>query len=203
MSSEPDVSAVTLTAYEHGAEQYARRTATTPRTPVSDWLQGLCQQIPPSAQVLELGSGPGHDADFLETQGLQVLRTDGARAFVGRLRADGHRAEVLNVVTDALGGPYDLVLANAVLLHLTRPQLARFLVRAVQAIRADGLLAFTVKKGNGQEWSTDKLDRPRYFTYWQEPELRTLLNETGWQPLAIDHLPGRGEDWLFVTCKPH
>ena len=196
------MSAVTLTAYEHGVEQYLRRAAATPRTTVSDWLQGLCQQLPPGARVLELGSGPGHDADFLETHGFRVLRTDGARAFVERLRAAGHRAEVLNVVTDALGGPFDLVLANAVLLHLTRPQLARFLVRAVPAVRAGGRLAFTVKRGDGQEWSTNRLDQPRYFTYWQEPELRTLLDETGWQPLAIESLPGQGEDWLFVTCRP-
>jgi hypothetical protein len=94
------------------------------------------------------------------------------------------------------------VLANAVLLHLTRPELAEFLVRAVPALRTDGLLAFTVKRGNGQAWRTDKLDRPRFFTYWQEPELRTLLKETGWHTLAIDHRLSPSEEWLFVTCQP-
>ena len=72
----------------------------------------------PGGCVLELGTGPGWDADLLETLGLSVERTDAAIAFVGRLLEAGHQARVLDARAADYGGPYDGVLADAVLLHL-------------------------------------------------------------------------------------
>ncbi len=42
--------------------------------------------------VLEIGSVPGHDADYLEERGVHVIRTDAAGAFVDLLPAGGHGA---------------------------------------------------------------------------------------------------------------
>jgi 2-polyprenyl-3-methyl-5-hydroxy-6-metoxy-1,4-benzoquinol methylase len=55
------------------------------------------------------------------------------------MRAAGHQAEVLNAVTDDFGGPYDLVFANAMLLHLDRTELATVVRKAYQAVRPGGL----------------------------------------------------------------
>ncbi len=82
-------------------------------------------------RVLELGSGPGREATVLERLGATVRRTDGTPAFVERLRAAGHDAHVLDARRDPLGGPYDAVFANAVLLHLSRPDLQALLGRAL------------------------------------------------------------------------
>ncbi len=68
--------------------------------------------------MLEIGSATGRDAAVLEARGLKVRRTDATPAFVDRLRADGVAADVLNVITDELGGPWDAIYAGAVFLHL-------------------------------------------------------------------------------------
>ena len=200
MKPDLDVCASTLAAYERGAAQYVQESASVTHPTVAAWLSDLSRQLSPRSRVLELGSGPGYDAEFLEAHDLLVFRTDGARAFVDRLRADGHRAEVLNVATDPLDGPWDLLLANAVLHHLTRPQFAAFLTRAVRSLRTGGLFGFTLKQGDGEGWDVAKLDQARYFTYWQEPDLRTLLTSTGWRTLRIQHVTGSVQDWLYVTC---
>lgn len=70
--------------------------------------------------ILELGSGPGRDAEYLESLGVSVARTDGALAFVEMMRAEGFTAEVLDMRTGQFNGTYDAVVANAVLLHLRR-----------------------------------------------------------------------------------
>ncbi len=151
--------------------------------------------------VLELGSGPGWDAMYLESRGPRVLRTDGAPAFVQMLQAAGNQTQLLDVRVDDCGGPYDAVLADAVLPHITREQFVDVLQRARQAVSPGGVLAVTLKEGDGQAWTEAKLGRPRHFTYWREPAVRAALLETGWQVLSLEHVVGRVEPWLFVLAQ--
>ncbi len=138
---------------------------------------------------------------YLESRGPRVLRTDGALAFVQMLRAAGHQARLLDVRTDDFGGPYDAVLADAVLLHVPREQFEDVLQRARQAVTSGGVLAITLKEGDGEAWTEAKLGRPRHFTYWREPAVRAALLNSGWQVLSLEHVEGRAEPWLFVTAR--
>jgi len=117
------------------------------------------------------------------------------------LREQGHDAELLEITCDELGEGLDAIFANAVLLHLTPEQLEDLLRRAGRAVRPTGLLAFTLKEGDGDLWSDQKLGAPRYFRYWREPELCELLKRTGWTVEAVEHAQGRLEPWLQVICR--
>ncbi len=189
---------VTLQTYEAAAHRYREQTAAASAAIVA-WLAALAERAGAGARVLELGSGPGHDAALLERHGLHVDRTDATAAFVAMLRADGHAARLLDARRDDFGGPYDVVLADAVLLHLSRSECAHALRRARAAVRDGGLLAVTVKEGDGEAWSTAKLGQPRHFTYWREPDLRAVLAATAWDPIAVEHVTGR-EPWLYVVA---
>jgi SAM-dependent methyltransferase len=194
-----DPSDVTLETYEAVAADYAARHAGScpPFTALLDTLVELVGD----GCVLELGSGPGRDADYLEGKGLRVIRTDGAASFVEMMRREGHAAHQLDLRTDAFGGPHDAVLADAVLLHLTEDQLEVVLRRLRAAVRDGGLLAFTVKKGARADWSTDRFGRPRYFVYWQERALREVLARAGWAVRSLEHSTGPAEDWLQVIAS--
>ncbi|MFC9981158.1 class I SAM-dependent DNA methyltransferase [Gordonia sp. NPDC127522] len=156
--------------------------------------------LPAGATVLEVGSGPGRAATYLESKHLSVRRTDATPAFVQMMHADGHDANVLDIRTDDLGGPYDAILAIAVLLHLSRREFETFMHRAREAIAPGGLLAFTMKEGDGSEWTTEKLALPRHFTYWRERDLRTLMARTGWTPLSFSQIR-MNESWIFVIAR--
>jgi predicted TPR repeat methyltransferase len=192
---------VTLASYEEGADAYLQDSTLTPLAAYKAFRRSVVTLLPAGAHMLELGSGPGHDALFFEANGVYVQRTDGALAFVERLRASGHQADRLEVTTDQFGGPFDIVFANAVLLHLTVNQLNDVLKKAARAVGPKGLLAFTVKEGEGEEWTTAKIDKPRYFAYWSEASIRTHLAASGWEPLSVKHEDGRTEPWLFIVCK--
>jgi predicted TPR repeat methyltransferase len=157
--------------------------------------------LPVGAHVLELGSGPGIEAKALEERGFTVRRTDGARAFVAMLRADGYAADLLDVRVDPLGGPYDAVYADAVLLHLTREEFADVLVRARKAVVHGGVLAMTLKEGDGEELTTERLGLPRRYTYWREAQLREAMARTGWTPLSVQIEPGERNVWLNVIAR--
>lgn len=131
----------TLSTYEEHAEAYARRTPVELPPALARLLGQLAQRLP-GGTVLEVGSGPGREADHLEQLGLVVDRTDGAAAFVRQQQERGKRARGLDLRSDDLqhpgGGPYDGVLANAVLLHLDRPTARQVLARAHDATRPGG-----------------------------------------------------------------
>ena len=190
---------VTLGSYAAAAHLYLMHSA-PPRPAVLAYLDEVARLVG-DGTVLELGSGPGWDACYLENRGPEVLRTDGAPAFVQMLQAAGHQAQLLDVRVDDLGGPYDAVLADAVLLHVTREQFVDVLQRARQAVASGGVLAITLKEGDGEAWTEAKLGRPRHFTYWREPAVRAALMDTGWQVLSLEHVAGRVEPWLFVVAR--
>lgn len=190
---------VTLASYVSGAQRYLDNS-TPPPAPVVAYLDRLAELVG-TGHVLELGSGPGWDAAHLASRGVRVTRTDANPVFVERLQAAGQPARLLDIRTDDLGGPYDAVLADAVLLHLSRGQFADVLRRIRRAVTAHGLLAFTLKEGDGQNWSTAKIGLPRHFTYWRETAVRAELEHAGWNVMSVDHVAELAEPWLFVLAQ--
>ena len=195
-----DPGEVTIETYGRIVDSYTARTRVRPPA-VLTLLDRLATLASPGGCVLELGSGPGIDADLLQARGLRVQRTDAAPAFVERLRARGHEARLLDVRHDSLGGPYDAVLANAVLLHLTRSDLGLALARIHAATRPGGVFAFTLKEGDGEGLTSRKVGHPRWFTYWREDPLREQLAAAGWSVESLEHVAGGEDDWLHVIAR--
>jgi SAM-dependent methyltransferase len=191
----------TLASYQANVDRYLATLAPHPAPATVRHLTGFAELLPAGAPVLEVGSGPGRDAAELEARGLRVRRTDATAAFVERLHRQGQPAELLDVLTDELGGPYAGIWASAVLLHLSRPQLAGVLRRFRAAVPADGVLGFSVKEGDGEEWTTEKLDAPRYYVYWRQEPLVDLVLGCGWQPITVSRAAGTQTDWLYLTCR--
>lgn len=188
----------TLAAYQSRALEYLRGSARPVRELIAhlDRFANLARPGP----VLEIGSGPGWDADYLEGHGVRVIRTDATPAFVTLLRSAGHDVRLLDARTDPLGGPYKGIMANAVLHHLNRDQFEDVLQRARRAVVSSGVLGFTIKEGDGAGWSEHKLGLPRHFTYWREPAVRAALQHVGWQDASICHVVSR-DHWLYVLAR--
>jgi SAM-dependent methyltransferase len=200
VSLRPSTNARTLAAYEAAAEDYERAEPARNPPALTAFLEAFSQLLPAGTAVLEFGSATGRDAAFLEERGLCVHRTDATWAFVQRLRSKGLAAEPLNVLSDELGGPWRAMYAGAVFLHLSEAELGQVLAKTASAALPGGLLAFTLKEGDGSRWTTAKLDRPRHFTYWREPGLRSLIEASPWEVIAVEHAAGHTEPWLHCLC---
>jgi 2-polyprenyl-3-methyl-5-hydroxy-6-metoxy-1,4-benzoquinol methylase len=174
----------TLAAYEEHVTEYLTADLPDLGPDLTKWLDAV---VSPCAQarIFEIGSGPGTIADHLISRGHRVDLTDATQAFIENLRTRGHSARRFNVLTDSVPGGYDVILANAVFLHLTREQFADVLPRLLSKLSGGGRLAFTLKQGDGEEWSTAKLGAPRYFCYWQSEPLRAALIDTGFATVQI------------------
>lgn len=190
----------TIRAYESGMEAYLAAER-EPQQHVLEWQRRFAELVGSGGTVLELGSGPGGDADRLEALGLRVLRSDATPAFVQRLRDLGHEVLAIDVRTDPLPSPVDGVFANAVLLHLDRLAMPAALLRIRDALRPDGILACSLKEGDGDEWHDRKLGVPRHFTYWREAPLRAALEAAGFSIDSVEHPRGTTDDWLQVLAR--
>ncbi len=196
-----DPVAATIAAYDAAIDRYL--AASTPAVPaLAVFLDRFAGLVGAGGSVLELGSGPGWDAAHLEGRGLRVSRSDATPAFVDHLRGSGHEVRLLDVRSDDLGGPHDGVLAQAVLLHLPREQMAAVLRRIRPAVVPGGVLGISLKEGDGVGWSDAKLGVPWFFTYWREAAVREVLEGAGWTDVTVEHVSGRADEWLPVTARP-
>jgi 2-polyprenyl-3-methyl-5-hydroxy-6-metoxy-1,4-benzoquinol methylase len=191
----------TVAAYDGDATQYSDATWEL-NDGVRRDLDAFAAAVGAEGAVLEIGSAGGRDAIALEERGLTVRRTDVTPAFVELMRSRGYDAEVLDPLTDALGGPYDGVWASACLLHVAREDLPTVLGRLAGAVRPGGVLGMSLKEGDGEEWSVHGHVRaPRRFTYWREAPLREVLIGAGWRVDDLTHeVGGNGQAWLSIRA---
>ena len=118
------------------------------------------------------------------------------------LQEGGHSASLLNAINDELGGPYDLILANAVFLHFTIEQTKLVVAKCHAALMENGSLAFSVKQGEGNAWKSAKLGAPKYYQFWSKENLEAMLVEQDFQIIEIRSISGQNSTkWLNVIAR--
>lgn len=200
MDAQGDSTDVTLATYEATALRF-RDLGLVLGPVLQGFLDRVAARVGAGARVLELGSGPGRDARYLESHGVRVQRSDATEAFVEMLRAEGFDAVRLDVRTGELGGPWDAVFANAVLLHLDREAVAVALVAIREAVVPGGVLACTLKDGDGETWTDARLGGPRWFVFWRREQLAEALEAAGWIVESIEQVEGPNDAWLHVIAR--
>lgn len=197
-----DENEITLRSYENHAEEFI---SGTPHDMIGDtkiWIDSLLAVLSSSAQILELGSGFGRDAAYMQEKGYSLELTDGAQVFVDLLKQQSQPVRLLNIVTDDLGGNYDMIFANAVFEHFPRAVLGLILEKIHRALKVPGLLGFSVREGRGEHWSSEKLGAPRYFCRWEAGAMDALLRKANFQVLSIKSSQGfKGIRRLYVIAK--
>ncbi len=188
---------LTLRSYELSIQEYIDGTAAEVSGSFKTWMDQTLSFLPANAQIIEIGSGFGRDAKYVESCGFKVERTDATEAFVALLQGEGYSARSFNILMDSFTAQYDLVFANAVFLHFTPQELNLALQKIHAALKSHGILAFSVKKGEGEEWTTAKLGKPRYFCYWSSEALCLMLESVGFEVVGISE----DEPFLQVIAK--
>lgn len=191
----------TLAGYEGCALDYASSTAPRPASGEPAALQELLKAVEPGGRLLEIGSGPGWDADWLEARGLDVRRTDATDAFVRFQASRGRPAERLDVLHDPLGGPYDGILALYVFQHIERDALPAIFGKAALALREGGAFLLSIREGAGETVEQGSKGGAYYVAMWQRSDLLAELGAHGfglaWSSSSED---GEGR-WLTVLLR--
>lgn len=184
--------------YEAYADRYDEIVGTEPIERVQAALKRLAAEVGSGGKVLEIGSGAGREADLLEDLGLHVRRTDATRRFLEIQAARGKQADLLDVVADELGGPYDAVVALCVLFYVRREEIGAVLGKIAQALRPGGAFLVSTRHGDGEK------NGDYQTVLWRRDDFARLLAEAGmtvlWDEFAVN--TGNGDEWItFLAVK--
>jgi len=203
MEQEPDGSpnARTVESYELIADDYARETAGA--AVLAGGLTRLAETVP-AGHALEIGSGPGWDADVLEDAGMTVRRTDVTQAFIEFQRGRGKKADRLDAINDDLGGPYDAVVALHVLQHVENDDLRIVLTKVAGALRPGGRFLVSIPLGEGDGWEVGESGNPYYRARRSAAEFIAALAharlQSEWTERSVED---EESGWLCVLAQLH
>jgi 2-polyprenyl-3-methyl-5-hydroxy-6-metoxy-1,4-benzoquinol methylase len=196
---ERSPNAHTVESYELIADDYGRETAGN--RVLASGLKRLAETVP-AGHVLEIGSGPGWDADALEEAGLTVRRTDITQGFIDFQRDRGKQADRLDVINDDLGGPYDAIVSLHVLQHVEPDDLPAVLAKVAGALRPGGRFLVSIPLGEGIGWEVGQSGNRYYRVLRTEAEFVAALAQAGlqteWTERAV-HDEDTG--WLCVLSE--
>jgi predicted TPR repeat methyltransferase len=76
------------------------------------------------------------------------------------------------------------------------------LAKIHKALNDGGRFAFSLKQGDGEGWSEEKLGAPRYFCYWTQEQIEQVLSKTGYSSFEVTD-GGSGHNnakWLHIIA---
>src|SRR5688572_30009427 len=183
-SAEQDPNELTLNSYNAQVWGYIKHTPANYQShhaPLLKWINESLALLPKNAHILEIGSGTGRDARYIEGQGYKIVCSDGAYAFTDYLRGTGWEALQINILKNTLPGNHDMILANAVMSHFTHDQFQYIFEKVMDALPLGGLFAFSVKQGVGEKWITEKFKAKRFIHYWNPTELKKYIEAQNYE----------------------
>lgn len=178
--------AQTLSVYDNKVAQYVKLTTDAD---ANTHLTTFIEALPKGGRVLDLGCGPGHDAATMALAGLVVHATDASGEMVSLARQ--HKdVNVSQCGFDALDaqGVYHGIWASFSLLHVPKSALPGHLVAIHRALLPQGILALSMKLGDGE--SRDSLGR--FYAYYTSAELDELLCTAGFTVTGFRGGLGKG-----------
>jgi ubiquinone/menaquinone biosynthesis C-methylase UbiE len=200
----------TINWYDANAEKYA---ADSDGITFESTARQFLEKLNPNPKVLEAGCGSGRDAITLSELGAEVTGVDASEGLIAVAKKKSLDIEFL--VGNFLDLPFldetfDGVWSHASLVHLdTISDVKSALSEFYRVLKIEGYLYVLVKKQNGEEKTavvSDSLsNHNRFFRYYTEEELQTLLEEVGFTITEVkteEDVHGRNEvTWLKLLAK--
>jgi 2-polyprenyl-3-methyl-5-hydroxy-6-metoxy-1,4-benzoquinol methylase len=168
---------ITLNTYENKTHNYIERTPNKVEGWFKEYLDKILTFVSKDSEILEVGSATGRDADYMETEGYRVIRTDVVQGFIDYQSELNKEIFKFNVINDNLNRKFDLIIATAVFLHLDEKQFRKSLLNVKKHLNYNGLFAITLKKGSGEAFNSERMDSDRFFKYWEQEEFENILKE--------------------------
>jgi ubiquinone/menaquinone biosynthesis C-methylase UbiE len=195
MSVDPE----TIAVYNARAAQY---DALVSGDAENKQLAAFITALPKGAQVLDLGCGTASASAVMRDHGFSVTALDASTEMVALAKQRFNLDVTLGTFDDLTAqNTYDGIWASFSLLHAPRIDMPRHLKAINEALKNDGLFSLGLKLGSNA--SRDKLGRQ--YTYYEEAELRDLLDSAGFTVTDVASgegigLSGSVDPWITMDC---
>ena len=147
--------------------------------------------------VLEVGCGPGVDADALSKLGLNVTATDFCEEFVSITktrypRLHVHRMDMTDP-TDLVNGSFDGIYGHSCFLHIARDLAPQTLTNLNSLLKVGGVLFLSlIESSKVRQYTVPNWggvdDNPAEFICYSHDEMKQLLTGAGFTGIAFHRL---------------
>ena len=131
--------------------------------------------------LLEIGCGPGWDAQFFQSQGLRVLAVDNTPTMVNLTAEKGIAAQVLDCYDlDQINESFDAVYTMNCLLHIPKQDFDLILHLISRRLNDNGLMYLGIWGDQNFEgiWEQDGYEPKRFFSFWKVEALLEVLQRS-------------------------
>jgi SAM-dependent methyltransferase len=192
----------TIETYRDNFDKYVERTPAELGDEAKGWMDSFASYVPDGGTILEIGSASGRDARYFTAKGLKVVCTDVIPGALQKLSDEGFETaefDFRDKPKPEWMGRFDGFFANAVLLHAPPDVFESALKNIAGILKENGVAAFSLKTGEGEEITSEKMDAPRYFKYYNQEGLRTILDKLPFEIIDLSHADQ--EKWIHVIVK--
>ncbi len=190
---------MTIPFYDNNSQDFFERTKTINLTELYDTLAKF---IPETAHILDAGCGSGRDSKAFLERGYTVSAFDASQEMV-KIASEYTGLDVQRLTFSEMDyqSDFDVVWANASLLHLPYLRLPQAFENIIRALKRNGIFYASFKIGEGENVADDG----RHFTYFNETHMRDFVAQ--FPELLIEEIiqtedsrPNR-PDWLNVYMR--
>lgn len=131
--------------------------------------------------LLEIGCGPGRDAQFFQSQGLRVLAVDNVPTMVKFTAEKGVSARVLDCYNlDEINECFDAVYTMNCLLHIPKRDFDQVLDLISGRLNENGIMYIGIWGDQNFEgiWEHDRYEPKRFFSFWKTEALLEVLQRS-------------------------
>ncbi len=200
----------TIKAYDDTKTYEDNTRLLVPKIELDEFLNYLLS----GSQILDAGCAYGRDTEYMKTKGFQLEAIDLSPALIARakeLHPDTGFAvkDVRN--TGFEDNRFDGIWCNATLLHLSDEDMARALDEFHRILKPNGVLAVSLKKGEGTQQFVEKFssNSERFFNFKTHEAFLGLLSKANLYEIAWHYLNERERygqdkrdlDWLYSFSK--
>lgn len=140
-------------------------------------------EIPKSSYILDLGCGSGRDSKYFIEQGYKVRAVDGSIEMCKLASSYIHQNVECMLFEDLKDkNIYDGIWACSSILHIEKEELPNIIIKMVDALKPNGIIYTSFKKGNGY-----KIQEGKYYNYITKEELEEILNKLNLNIKIIDY----------------
>lgn len=199
----PDVSQAnnqrTVADYDRTARDYVD-TVDGKASASDEALQRLAAAVTPGSRVLDIGSGPGWDADRLEALGVDVHRTDASTAFCKFQTERGKQCDRLDLLSNPIDQRYGGALMLCVLQHFERSELDGALRKLALALDPGGPMLLMYPEGDDERWEHGAEGDYRVVR-WTPSAFDARLAQAGFAVAWESTRQGHGGSWRTVLAQ--
>lgn len=179
---------ITISSYRENFNLYEKASPSEIDAESKIWIDNFISLLPNNANIFEIGSATGRDARYFKSKGLDTTCADVIPEALQKLESEGFKTEVFDLRDQPKKDwekYFDGFFANAVLLHIPKEIFKDTIYKIHSVLKENGVFAFSLQLGTGEEIRNNKINSPRFFQYYTEEELINLFNELPFQTIYI------------------